>query len=226
MFRQALALLAKDLLLEWRGRSRSLSVLLFGVTTLLLFSFAAGADTEALQFNAPGFLTLALLLSSTLALSESFRIEQEERAMEGLFLLPVDPVAQYYGKALGNTVFLILLAPVLIPVALVLYSLSVDLVGLAELLLLWVLSSAALAAPGTLYAGMTSRLRGQDVLLPLLLFPLVVPVLIGATKAMSLIFTADPMGQFGSWVALLVAFNVVYWSICGLLFAAITEDAA
>jgi heme exporter protein B len=214
----------KDLLLEWRGRSRIISVLLFGVVTLLLFSFAVGPDSVALRASAAGFLVLALLLSSTLGLSESFRLEQEQRAIEGLLLLPVDPVALYYGKAMSNTLFLMLLAPILTPVALVLYAVELEPVRLLVLLGLWAIAAAGLSAPGTLYAAMTSRLQSQDVLLPLLLFPLVVPVLLGTVKAVALILTGDPMEQIRSWTILLVSFAVIYWSICGLLFPHAIEE--
>ena len=221
---QILTVLRKDLLLEWRSRSRMISVLLFGVVTLLLFSFAVGPDSMALRAGAAGFLVLALLLSSTLSLSESFRLEQQGRALEGLLLLPVDPIALYYGKALGNTLFLLMLAPVLAPVALVLYSVDLGVIGFLRLMLLWVIAAAGLSAPGTLYAAMTSRLQSQDVLLPLLLFPLVVPVLLGSVKAVGLVLTGDPMGQLGSWTTLLVAFDVIYWSLCGLLFPHAIEE--
>jgi len=225
MLSQVVTILRKDLLLEWRGRSRFLSVLLFGVVTLLLFSFAVGPDSEALKRTAAGFLTLALLLSSTLGLSESFRLEQEQRAIEGLLLLPVEPVALFYGKALGNTLFLTLLAPILTPVALVLYTVSLDPPALAALVGLWILAAAGLSAPGTLYSAMTSRIQSQDVLLPLLLFPLVVPVLMATVKASALILNGDPMAQIRSWVLLLAGFDVIYWSLCGILFPhAIEED--
>lgn len=221
---QALTVVRKDLLLEWRGRSRIISVLLFGVVTLLLFSFAVGPDSIALQASAAGFLVLALLLSSTLGLSESFRLEQEQRAVEGLLLLPVDPIALYYGKAISNTLFLMLLAPILTPVALILYAVELEPIRLLVLLGLWAIAAAGLSAPGTLYAAMTSRLQSQDVLLPLLLFPLVVPVLLGSVKAVALILTGDPMEQIRSWTILLVSFAVIYWSICGLLFPHAIEE--
>lgn len=221
---QAFTVVRKDLLLEWRGRSRIISVLLFGVVTLLLFSFAVGPDSIALRASAAGFLVLALLLSSTLGLSESFRLEQEQRAVEGLLLLPVDPIALYYGKAISNTLFLMLLAPILTPVALVLYAVELDPKRLLVLLGLWAIAAAGLSAPGTLYAAMTSRLQSQDVLLPLLLFPLVVPVLLGSVKAVALILTGDPMEQIRSWTILLVSFAVIYWSICGLLFPHAIEE--
>jgi heme exporter protein B len=221
---QAWALIRKDLLLEWRGRSRFLSVVLFGVVTLLLFSFAVGPDSVALRAGAAGFLVLALLLSSTLSLAESFRLEQEQRALEGLMLLPVSGTALYYGKAIGSTLFLLLLAPILTPVGLVLYAVELEPLRLAGLMAVWLLAAAGLSAPGTLYAAMTSRLQSQDVLPPLLLFPLVVPVLMASVKAAALILSGDPMSQLTSWVALLIAFDVIYWTLCGLLFPHTIEE--
>lgn len=223
--RQAGIIVRKDLLLEWRGRSRFVSVLLFGIVTLLLFSFAVGPDSVALRAGAAGFLVLALLLSSTLGLSESFRLEQEDRALEGMILLPIEPVAIFYGKAIGNTLLLLVLAPILVPIALVLYAVDLGPVAVAELLGIWLLASAGLSAPGTLYAAMTSRLRSQDVVLPVLLFPLVVPVLLGSVKAMDLVLSGDPMDQTRSWILLLLGFDVIYWSLCGVLFPFAIEES-
>ena len=223
--RQILTVVRKDLLLEWRSRARLLSVVLFGVVTLLLFSFAVGPNSEDLKAGAAGFLVLALLLSSTLGLSESFRLEQEGRALEGLLLLPIEPAALFYGKAIASTLFLVLLAPILAPIALVLYTVELEVPELARLLLIWLLAAAGLAAPGTLYAAMTSRMQSQDVLLPLLLFPLVVPVLLGSVKAMSLVLAGDAMSQLGSWTTLLIGFDVIYWSICGILISYAIEES-
>ncbi len=221
---QIATLVRKDLLLEWRGRTRGVSVLLFGVVTLLLFSFAVGPDSAALRAGAAGFLVLALLLSSTLALSESFRLEHENHALEGLLLTPVEPLALYYAKALSNTLFLLLLAPILTPIAVVLYAVDADALMLLQVVGLWGLAAAGLSAPGTLFAAMTSRLRSQDVMLPLLLFPLVVPVLLGSVKAIGLILGGDPMQQISSWTLLLAGFDVIYWSLCGVLFTYVVEE--
>ncbi|MDH3404344.1 MAG: heme exporter protein CcmB [Acidobacteriota bacterium] len=218
------SILAKDLLLEWRERARTLSVVLFAVVTLLLFSFALGPDVEALRAGTPGFLVLALLLSSTLALNESFRIEREDRALEGLLMRPVGSMAMFYAKALANALLLTLLAPVVVGLAVVLYSLEVGPPALAGLVGCWALGAAGLAAPGTLYAAMTSRLKTQDVALPILLFPLVVPVLLGSVKAMDLVLFGDAMNQLQSWVSLLLAFDVIYWAVCGVLFRYAVEE--
>lgn len=222
--RQIAALVRKDLLLEWRGRARALAVLLFGTVTLLLFSFAVGPDSTALRAGAAGFLVLALLLSSTMALAESFRLEQENHALEGLLLSPVMPMALFYGKALSNTLFLVLLAPVLTPIAAILYAVDLEPAAFFGVIAIWALAAAGLSAPGTLYAAMTSRLSSQDVLLPLLLFPLVVPVLLGSVKAMDLLLTGDPMGQLRSWTLLLAGFDVIYWSLCGVLSSYVVEE--
>ncbi len=223
-FGQIATLVRKDLLLEWRGRARTLSVVLFGIITLLLFSFATGPDTLALRQGAAGFLVLALLLSSTLALSEGFRVEHENHALEGLLLAPVVPGALFYGKAISNTLFLILLAPILTPVAVVLYAVEVGPGAFFGTIGLWALAAAGLSAPGTLFAAMTSRVRSQDVLLPVLLFPLVVPVLFASVKAIALTLSGDPMGQLASWTQLLVGFDVIYWVLCGVLFRFVVEE--
>lgn len=224
LLRPVFVLLAKDLRVEWRGRFRFFSIVLFGGITLVLFSFAIDADDRTAATMAPGFLILALLLSSTLGLSESFRVERENRALEGLLLLPVEPAVLFYAKALGNFVFLALLAPVLLPAAIVIYGVETGPGGLLGVLAVWLLAAAGLAAPGTLYAAMTSRAASQDVLLPLLLFPLVIPVLIASVKTVALMLGGDPMDQTGSWIAMLLAFDVIYWALGGVLATVAIEE--
>jgi heme exporter protein B len=217
-----MAALRKELLLQWRTRAQMVAVVVFGAVTLLLFSFAVGPVAAALRQFSGGFLWLGLLLASTLTLAESFRVEHEHGALEGLLLLPVDAKTIYYGKAIANALQLAILGVVLVPVMVVLY----DALPLRPLLLVGiiVLGAAALSAPGTLYAAMTSQAHARQTLLPLLLFPLVVPVLLAGVKATSLVILGDPMGQVGAWVWLLVAFNAIYWSLCGLLFDRVVED--
>jgi heme exporter protein B len=211
----------KDLLLQWRTRARLAAIFAFGSTALLLFSFAIGPSAAALRQHAAGFLWLALLLSSTLALAESFESEMEGRALEGLLLLPASPRAIYYGKALANCAQLTLLGVALVPLMIVLYDAGTT--RLPGLLCVILLGSAGLSAPGTLYATMTSQAKAGQTLLPVLLFPLVVPVLLSAVKATSLLILGDPMGQLGSWVLLLSAFDLIHWSLCGLLFGRVVE---
>jgi heme exporter protein B len=217
-----LAALRKELLLQWRTRGQLLAVFVFGAAALLLFSFAIGPNVTALRTFSAGFLWLGLLLSSTLTLAESFHAEMENRALEGLLLLPSDPRALYYSKAIANWLQLSLLGVMLVPVMVVLYDAGTT--RLATLLLVIVLGTAGLSAPGTLYAAMTAQLKAKQTLLPLLLFPLIVPALLASVKATSYVILGDPMGQAKSWLSLLAAFDLIYWSLCGILYERVIED--
>jgi heme exporter protein B len=219
---QLLAAVHKDLLLQWRTRAQVMAIFVFGASALLLFSFAIGPNAEALRQHAAGFLWLALMLASTLTLAESFQSEMEHRAFEGLLLLPASPRALYYGKAIANGVQLTLVGVGLVPLMVVLYDAGTT--RMPALVGVIVLGSAGLSAPGTLYAAMTSQARARQTLLPLLLFPLVVPVLLSAVKATSLLILGDPMGQLRPWAALLACFDLIHWSLCGLLFDRVVED--
>ncbi|HEX7420207.1 MAG TPA: heme exporter protein CcmB [Thermoanaerobaculia bacterium] len=216
------AALRKELLLQWRTRAQIMSVFVFGATSLLLFSFGVGPNSEVLRQFSAGFLWLGLLLSSTLTLAESFHAEMENRALEGLLLLPADPRALYYGKAIANWIQLSLLGTALVPVMVILYDAGttrvLSLVGII------ILGAAGLSAPGTLYAGMTAQVRAKQTLLPLLLFPLIVPALLASVKATSLVILGDPMQTLRSWLLLLASFDAIYWTLCGLLYPRVVED--
>lgn len=219
---QLWAALHKDLRLTWRTRAQAAAVFAFGATALLLLGFAAGADARGLRQHAGGFLWIALLFGAVLALAESFRHEQEQRALEGLLLLPASPRALFYAKALANAAQLALLGTALVPVMIVLFDVAPA--RAPAMLAVIALGAGGLAAPGTLYAAMTSQARGGGVLLPLLLLPLAVPVLLASTRATTLLLLGDPMGQLGAWLGLLAAFNAVFWALGGALFGAVVED--
>jgi heme exporter protein B len=216
------AALRKELLLQWRTRGQMTAVFVFGAAALLLFSFAIGPNAVALRTFSAGFLWLGLLLSSTLTLAESFHVEMENGALEGLLLLPSDAHALYYAKAIANWLQLTLLGTALVPVMVVLYDAGTTRIPL--LLMVTALGAAGLSAPGTLYAAMTAQLRAKQTLLPLLLFPLIVPALLASVKSTSLVVLGDPMGELRSWLVLLIAFDLIYWSLCGLLYGRVVDS--
>jgi heme exporter protein B len=216
------AAIRKELLLQWRTRTQAMAVFVFGSTSLLMFSFAIGPNAEALRTFSSGFLWLGLMLSSTLTLAESFQSEMENRALEGLLLLPSNPRALYYGKAIANWFQLAILGIALVPVMTVLYDAGTTQV--LKLVGIILLGTAGLSAPGTLYAAMTAQVRSKQTLLPLLLFPLIVPALLASVKATSLVILGDPMQQSQSWIVLLSAFDLIYWSLCGLLYGLVVEE--
>jgi heme exporter protein B len=221
--REVMTLTAKDLRLEWRSRTRVNATLFFALLTLLLFSFAAGPAQALQSANAPGYLWLALLLSSVLLLGESLRLELENDSLEALRAMAVDARALFVSKALTNALFCFLLGVVLVPVAVGLYGAEVKL-GVPRLLGVVALGTLAIAAPGTLYATIAVQIRARDVLLPLLLFPVLVPWLLASVRASSLVMQGDPMGQAGSWLILLAVFDALYWILCTLLYGRVIED--
>jgi heme exporter protein B len=162
------------------------------------------------------------VLTSSLQLARSFQVETESNALDTLVLAPVSPPALFYGKALSNTLQLFGVGLVSLPAVIALYDVEVkEPAGL--LLLTLILGALGLAAPGTLYAGLTARLAARQLMLPLLLFPLVVPCLLAAVKATTLILQGDPMDQIGSWLTLLACFDALYWSLCGVLFGKVID---
>jgi heme exporter protein B len=217
-----LDVLWKDALIEWRARARTVALLSFAYTVLLLFAFAIGPDAAALRQHAGAYLWLGMLLCSTLLLDRTMRIEFEADAIQRLLLVPVSAPGLFFGKALSNTIQLWLVGLFSVPLVIVVCDAS--LVEHAGMLLLTIaLGGAGLAAPGTLYSAMLARLSGRQLLLPLMLFPLVVPVIVAAVKTTSLVMLGDPMEQASSWLLLLMCFNLVYWSLCGVLFGRVVE---
>jgi heme exporter protein B len=221
--RQVVAVFRKDLLIERKSWMRLISLITFAVLTLLLFSFAVGPDSKMLQKHAAGYLWLATLFASSNLFAHSFLVETESGAIEQLQLTPVQPASLFYGKALANTVQLLVVMIAIIPPLIALCDVTF-VEGFGSLLLTMILGAFGLSAPGAMYAAMTSRLSNQQLLLPLLLFPLIVPALLAAVKATSLIFFGDPMAQISSWLQLLFCFDVIYWSLCGVLFGRIVES--
>jgi heme exporter protein B len=223
LLRVTAVLLRKDLLIEWRTRARLNALVFFALATLLMFSFALGPDTRLLERNAGGYLWLAILFASVLSLGESFRVETENACLDGVRLAPADARAIFLSKALGNSLLLLALGFLLVPVMVALYGVRV-VTGLGDLAGILVLGSLALSAPGTVYAAISSNARARDVLLPLLLFPLVIPALLSAAKGTTLVLQGDPMGQLGSWQGLLLGFNLIYWGVGFVLFPRVIED--
>jgi heme exporter protein B len=172
--------------------------------------------------QAGGSLWIGILLASTRSLDQSFTAETEQGALEGLVLWPVRPAALFLGKALANAALLFAVALVITPLAIALF--NVEFAGSVwELAAFLVAGCLALAAPGTLLSTITAQARGSSVLLPLLMFPLVVPALLAAARGTTLVFAPDPMNQSTAWLAALIAFNAIHWPLSGLLFGKVLE---
>ena len=207
---RARAVAVKDLTAEWRTRANFNAVTFFGALMLLLFGFALGPDAETLRRAAPGIIWLTVLFSGVLAFNRSYQIELENDALEALLGYPGDRRSIFVGKLAANLTFVLLVEAVIVPLTAVLYGLSLvgPFLGLAGVLLLGTFGFVTL---GTFYSALSSRSRAREVLLPLLLFPMLVPLLIAAAQATAAMLAGDPMGDGRTWTGVLAAFDVIFF---------------
>jgi heme exporter protein B len=220
--RGALAILAKDLRIEWRTRESLSSVVVLGVLLLVVLAVAHDAPPEAAPALAPGVLWAAFLFTGLLGVQRAFLVERENDCLAGLLGAPVDPAAIYVGKLLANVV--LLGATQLVVVPLTGLFLHVDLVPvLPAVMLVLVLGNVGFASVATLFAAVAVRTRAREVLLPLLLLPLLIPLLIGAVAATRDVLAGGLAGARDA-LAVLVAFDVIFAVAGFLLFAYVVRD--
>jgi len=219
----ARAIAAKDLRAELRGRQAVTSTLFLAALTLLIFGFALGPDRASLAAAGPGLLWLAVILSGVLAVGRLHQLEMEDGAFELLALYPVPRAAIYLGKALGGLAAMLALGALVLPLTVVLYALDVA-SALPGLVLVIGLGALGFAAVGTLYAGLTVRLRAREVLLPLLLLPVVAPLLLAAVSATASLLAGDPFGELGAWLQLLIGYDLAMLLAGGLTYGLALEE--
>ena len=213
----------KDITAERRTKSNFNAVVAMAGLILLFFGFALGPDAEGLRNAAAGVLWLTILFSGVLAFNRSYQLEMEAGALEQLLLYPGERWAIYVGKLLANLAFVFLVEVVTRPLAGVLYHVAFPEQWLSVLGVL-VLGTTGFVALGTLYAAMASRSRSREVLLPLLLFPMLVPVLIAASGATAALLENDVMGQSGAWIRLLAAFDAIFIVAATWAFQFVIEE--
>ncbi len=219
---RARAVAWKDLTAERRSKAGFNSVAALGITILVLFGFALGPDADAIRAAAPGALWLAALFAGVLAFNRSYQLELEGGALEPLLLYPGSRRSLFAGKLLANFVFVLLLMAIVIVASLVLFHVDVPATWPA-LLGVVLLGAIGLVTLGTFYAAMASRSRAREVLLPLLLFPMLVPVLLAAMEATKAVLAGDVMREAGAWASLLVAYDAIFLSATFLAFDAVIE---
>jgi heme exporter protein B len=217
------AVVWKDMTAERRSKATLNAVAFLAGVMLLMFGFAFGADPAAFEGGAAGMLWLTVLFSGVLAFNRSYDRELEGGALEILLLYPGDARAIFLGKLIANLIFVLLVEAVLVPAAIVLYGLPV---GAAPLALIGVLllGTFGFVTLGTFYASMASRLRAREVLLPLLLFPMLVPLLLASVEATNALLTGDVMGHAAQWIRVVIVFDVVFFTVAFYTFAQVIDE--
>ena len=216
---QVAAMLWKDLRCELRSRQVWLGMGLFALLTLVVFNFAFDLRVDNQTAIAPGALWIAFVFASMLGLGRTLSSEQEKGSMDRLLLCPVDRKAVYLAKLLGNLVLIGVVEVVAVPVFAAIYNLPV----LQPLIVPIVLfGTVGIAAVGTLFSAVAANTRAREVLLPLLVFPLIVPIVIGAVKATQAL--VSPVSGDAPWLGLIIAFDVIFLSISAITFQYVVEE--
>jgi heme exporter protein B len=216
-------LIGKDLRIEYRAPQALLTTLFFAVLILVIFNFAFDPGNPAIREAAPGILWVSLLFPGVIQLNRSFQSEREEGTLYALVLTPVDRGLLFLGKFLANWTLLLLVDLAVLVAFVFFFNVSVTL-RLLWLLLLVVLASVSLSAVGTLFASIVSGIASREVLLPILLFPIIVPVIIAAVSASREVLSMAELQHVYSWVRLLVGCDVVFVVGAYVLFDFVVGD--
>ena len=207
----------KDLICEIRSRESISSMVFFALVVILIFSFSFSMDLKAAGDIMPGVIWVAFAFSGILGLGKSFSAELENDCLESLRISPTPPGALYLGKLIGNLVFMLIMEIILFPLFVIFFNLDV-VENLPMLLLIFLAGTIGLSSLGTLFSAMTVQIRAREVMLPVLLLPLAVPVMIGSVEATRGALNGDPFEMYRQWLELLLIFDLIFTVVCFWIF--------
>jgi heme exporter protein B len=209
------AVVWKDLAAELRSRELLSAMLVFALLVIFIFNFALELERGTGASLTSGVLWVTFAFAGTLGLTRSMAMEKDRGCLDGLLLAPVDRSAIYFGKAIGNLIFILIVAVIVLPVYSILYNINLFIPGLLVVILL---GSIGYVAVGTLLSSMAVQARTRDVLLPILLFPVVIPILIAAVKGSSGFIAGFEMSEIWPYLNLLIVYDVVFIAIAFMVF--------
>jgi len=220
-FKAMLAVARKDLTAELRSRELLSAMLVFSMLVILIFNFALELEPDIRRKVTAGVLWATFAFAGTLGLNRSMAIEKDRGCMDGLLLAPVDRSAIYFGKVISNLVFMLIVEIVVLPMYGVLYGVNLFQPGLLGVILL---GSIGYTAVGTLISTMTVQTRMRDVLLPILLFPIAIPVLLAAVKASNGFLSGAEFSEILAPLNLLIVYDVIFIAIAFMVFDFVVEE--
>ena len=220
-FRQVAAIIAKDLAAELRTKENLSAMLVFSLLVLVIFNFAfelKGLDMTAVG---PGVLWVAFTFSGILGLGRSFAAERDKGSLDGILLAPVDRGAILIGKATANLIFIAVMEIITLPLFVILFNVSISWFPLVAYL---VMGTIGFSVVGTLLSAIAASTRMREVMLPVLLFPVLVPLFIAAVKTTSGAMAGQAFSEYSNWFNLLLAFDVIFIVVSFLVFEYVVEE--
>ena len=216
------AIIAKDITAELRTREMLSSMGVFAILVIIVFNFAFElTERQIIETATPGALWVTIIFAGMLGLNRSLSVELDKGCLDGLLLTPVDRSAIFFGKALGNALFMLIVEAIVLPLFVVFF--NVPLVQ-PWVILIVVLGTLGFAGVGTLLSSMAVNTRAREVMLPILLFPVAMPELIAAVKATSGAMMGLPVSEWQQWLSLLIVFDVVLVAVSFMVFEYVVEE--
>jgi len=220
-WRAVAAIVWKDIRAELRTKDIFSSMFVFALLAVIVFNFAFELRVPSMKMVAPGIVWVAITFAGTLGLNRAFVIEQDKGSLAGLLLAPVDRSAIYFGKMLGNLLFITIVEIILLPLVMIFFNLSL-LTG-PHLLAIF-LGTFGFAAVGTIFSAIAVNTRAREVLLPILLFPVLLPVLIAGVKLTGGLLDGEPLESLRNWLQLIVLYNIGFTVLAYLTFGFVMEE--
>ena len=221
LIKATLAIVHKDLAAEFRSRELLSAMLVFSLLVILIFNFALELDIKTRQSVTAGVLWTTFAFAGTLGLNRSMAVEKDRGCMDGLLLAPVDRAAIYFGKSISNLAFMLIVEAFVLPIYSLLYNVNLFQPGLLGIILL---GSIGYTAVGTLLSTMSVQTRTRDVLLPILLFPVAVPVLLAAVKASGGLLAGAEFSEILAPLNLLIVYDIIFIAVAFMVFDFVVEE--
>jgi len=220
-WRSVMAIVWKDIRAELRTKDIFSSMFVFALLAVIVFNFAFELRVPDMKMVAPGIVWVAVSFAGTLGLNRAFVIEQDKGSLAGLLLAPVDRSAIYFGKMLGNLLFMLVVEAILLPLVMIFFNLT--LLTWPHLLVLG-LGTFGFAAVGTIFSAIAVNTRAREVLLPILLFPVLVPVLVAGVKMTGALLDGEPFSSLGNWLRLTLVYDVAFTVVAYMTFGYVVEE--
>ncbi len=218
------AVLWKDIINELRTKEIVLSMAAFSVVLVVIFNFSLVINRDNIGHLVPSFLWISIIFVGTLGLSRTFAIEKENSAITGILISPIDRSMLYFAKVLSNLLYVLIVQFLLL--FLFLFMFNINLTGnILMLIIVMVLGAVGFSTLGTLFSTMAINTKLRELLLPVILFPVIIPVIINAVKATSLIFSGGGYTEIKPFLNILIAFDIIFLVTSALVYEFVVEES-
>ncbi len=219
-----ISIVRKDFISEFRSRDMFISMFTFSLIIIFVFNLVLDLTSNIKNIVSPAVLWITFLFSGSIGLSRSYSLEKESEAIKGLLLAPVDRSLIYMGKFFSNLIFLLIIEIITIPIFIILFNYDFS-IKIIEIMLVIFLGTIGFSTVGTLFSAISLNTRLREVLLPILYFPIIIPVLLNAVRITTSLLSGESLSSNSSSLQVLIAFDIIFFSAGILLYEYVIEES-